>query len=65
MTASKKLLIFAALFLPLALAADLYAPITTGLYVVATLFLLVVLLDAVRLWVTPSPQVEREIESNK
>ena len=64
MTASKRLLIFAALFLPLALTADLYTPITTGLYVVATLFLLVVLLDAVRLWVTPSPQVEREIESN-
>ena len=64
MTASKKLLMLAALFLPLALAADLYTPITVGLYVAATLFLLVVLLDAVRLWLTPRPQVTREIESN-
>jgi len=64
MTASKKLLMLAALFLPLALAADLYTPITVGLYVAATLFLLVVLLDFVRLWLTPRPQVTREIESN-
>ena len=64
MTASKKLLIFAALFLPLALVADLYDTITTGLYLEAALFLILVLLDAVRLWLTPSPQVEREIEKN-
>jgi len=64
MTASKKLLMIAALFLPLALAADLYPPITAGLYLVAVMFILLVLLDGVRLWLLPSPRVERELEPN-
>lgn len=64
MTASKKLLVFAALFLPLALTADLYSPITSGLHLAAGLFLALVLLDALRLVLSPSPQVERNIEAN-
>ncbi|MBQ0731455.1 MAG: DUF58 domain-containing protein [Oleispira antarctica] len=64
MTPSKKLLIIAALFLPCALAADFYPPITTGLYTVAVIFLLLMLFDAVRGGLIPNPHAERQIEAN-
>ena len=64
MTPSKKLLIIAALFLPFALAADIYLPLSIGLYLSAASFLFIMLMDGLRLWRMPSPDVEREIEAN-
>ena len=64
MTPSKRLLIIAALFLPVALAADFYPPITTGLYIAAALFLLLMLFDAVHVGLTPMPNAERKLEAN-
>ncbi|MFT4764993.1 MAG: hypothetical protein ACI9OH_002099 [Oleispira sp.] len=64
MTPSKKLLIIAALFLPFALAADIYLPLTMSLYLTAAFFLLLIMFDGIRGWLTPTPEVEREIEAN-